>query len=166
MSTPSKVARVIPCSPDIDAYIRTITSYQPISRVQARTFAPCMAAYMASSSVKTDLPRPDSPKTVYIFPEIYSPMALNFDFHTLKDSPTLRRSYSARNLSVSFLTSVPTLSRTSVLILTDSSAFGNHESTNSFPPSSFNFRSNSPVSNQSTTAFFAEKSLIWRTRYV
>src|SRR5699024_706240 len=130
ISPPSKVPRVIPCSPDIDAYIRTITSYQPISSVQARTFAPCMAAYMAASSVRTDLPRPDSPKTVYIFPEIYSPMALNFDFHTLNDSPAFLRSYSSINFSVSFLTSVPTLSRTLVLIIADSSTDGNQLFTN------------------------------------
>src|SRR5699024_11746378 len=85
-----------------------------------------MAECMASSSVMIDFPRPDSPNTVYIFPLIYSPIALNFDFQTLNDSPAFLRSYSSMNFSVSSFTLVPTCSRTSVLILTDSSAEGNH----------------------------------------
>src|SRR5699024_11987952 len=95
----------------------------------------------------------------------YSPIALNFDFQTLNDSPAFLRSYSSMNFSVSSFTLVPTCSRTSVLILTDSSAEGNHFSTNSFPPNSLSLRSNSPVSNHSTTAFCAEKSFILRAKY-
>src|SRR5690625_345743 len=136
-----------------------MTSYHPISIAQIRTLAPCCAAYTASSSVNIDLPRPDSPNTVYIFPETYSPIAEYFDFHTLNDSPSFLRSYSSKNLSLPDFMSVPISLRTLVPILTDSTIRGNHSPTNSCPSSSLSFRSNSPVSNRFMIRFFAENDL-------
>src|SRR5690625_7904460 len=67
-----------------------------------------------------------------MFPDKYSPIAGNRDFHTRNDSPALRLSYSSRNLSLSLFSSVPTSSRTLVLILTDSTCGIKYFSINSF----------------------------------
>src|SRR5699024_8697877 len=118
ISCPSYNVLVMRASPDKDVYIRTNTSYIAISIAHTSTFPPCTAILIASSNANTDFPLPDSPNRVYILPDTYSPIAENFDFHNLNDSPALRRSYSSRNLSAPVLMSVPTLSRTVVLILT------------------------------------------------
>src|SRR5699024_4071417 len=134
-------------------------SYIPISIAHISTFPPCLATLMASSNENTDLPLPDTPNNTYMLPLMYSPTDEYFDFHTLNDSPSLRRSYSSRNLSTPDFISVPILSRTLVLILTDSRYSGNHFSTNSLPSNSLSFRSYSPDSCTSIIAFLAANPL-------
>src|SRR5699024_12820254 len=115
-------------SPDKDVYIRTNTSYIAISTAHTSTFPPCTAILIASSNANTDFPLPDSPNRVYILPDTYSPVAQNFDFQSLNDSPALRRSYPSTNLSAPVLMSDPTLPRTVVLVLTHSKSFANQYS--------------------------------------